>query len=154
MQLRFVRITVLIAVFVAGSSLVWAGKAGYKDDVETFFDALRQGKSGEGLSKLYGTSPWLDNIEEQLTSLQEQLSALPGRVGAYVTHELLAEREIADRLVYLGYFVVFERQPLRFEFQFYRPKDEWVLYGFSLDDALPEELAAHGREQAIREAGK
>ena len=38
----------------------------------------------------------------------------------------------------MEYFVAFERQPLRFSFQFYRAKDTWVTHSFEYRDDIDE----------------
>jgi hypothetical protein len=44
---------------------------------------------------------------------------------------------------------MFERQPVRLEFVFYRPKDKWIIYSYSFDDNIDEELIDFSRKKIV-----
>ena len=147
--MRLVAVLTTLAL-IAVPSIVVADQSEYTELVDDFFNAIAQGKSAEGVKKIYGTNPWMDRVQDQVANVQTGLSALPGTVGEYHSHELVTKKEIANRLVYLYYFVAFDRQPVRFEFQFYRADKKWMLYSFSFDDTLNDELSERGRIEAVQ----
>ena len=70
-------------------------------------------------------------------------------MGDYHGKVKLGEHEVADRLVYVSYMVLYERQPVRLEFMFYRPVNDWIIYSFSFDDEIDGELVTAGREKIV-----
>ena len=50
------------------------------------------------------------------------------------------EEDLADKLVRVDYIVSFDRQPLRFEFQFYNSNGAWMTYAFKFQDDLGDWL--------------
>lgn len=109
--------------------------------VETFFNEYKTKGAIESLTNLYATNPWMarniDSIEKlkgQLASYNEEL------VGKYYGYEPIARKSLGTSYVLMSYLIKFDRQPFRFTFQFYKPKDKWVLQAFQFDDSFDEEL--------------
>lgn len=108
--------------------------------IEKFFQDYEEGAPATALDNLYANLPWSDRIQDDIEKLKMQFTGLQSLVGAYIGYDLITQKSMADRLSIYSYLVRFERQPVRFVFEFYRPKDKWGLYGFSYDDNLDEEL--------------
>ena len=123
----------------------------YETTVSGFFERLEAGKSNDALDYLYGSSPWMARAADAIQQVKTQFKDLSSLVGDYRGKELVASKSLSDRLVYLNYLVLYDRQPVRFEFQFYRPQDKWLTYSFSFDDNLDDDLAEQGRIEAVRE---
>jgi hypothetical protein len=117
---------------------------------ERFLTQLGAGNGVEALDELYASNPWIQSSQDDILSLKNQLAGLEGIVGAYHSHLPMSEVRLAGCWVYLGYLVLFDRQPIRFEFQFYRPDSEWMTYSFSYDDDLDEDVVAEGRDRALQ----
>ena len=73
-------------------------------------------------------------LKNQMEGLTEDF------IGKYYGFELIAEKKITDSYILLSYLVKYDRQPLRFTFQYYKPNDEWRLYSFEYDGNLDAEL--------------
>jgi hypothetical protein len=121
----------------------------YLDEVEQFFQSLKAGEVDAALENLYASNPWIQGSQDSIQQLKSQLGNLGAMVGQCHDHILLAEKQLANRWVYLNYLVLFDRQPLRFEFQFYRPEETWVIHAFSFDDEIDQDLVAEGRQEAV-----
>ena len=141
---RAMTLLIVLTLFPALAPAV-AADSGFQPLVVKFFATLEAGEPLEALNELYATNPWMERAKDQVDKLKTQFTNLPELVGAYRSHSLLAEESVAERLVYMSYFVAYERQPIRFEFVFYRPRDKWILYSFSYDDKIDEDLKAQGR---------
>jgi hypothetical protein len=126
-----------------------AQDSGYQGIVQEFFTLLRDGHPVEAVEGLYGTNPWIARSRDAVETVKSSLLGLEDLVGRYRGHEALVETSLGDRLVYLSYLVVYDRQPLRFEFTFYRPEDRWMTYAFSFDDDIDEDLKQMGRNTAF-----
>jgi hypothetical protein len=69
-------------------------------------------------------------------------------VGGYTGAVKVGQLMVADRLVHVTYLALFERQPLRFEFQYYRPRNEWMIFSFEFDGDFDEDLQVEARRLA------
>lgn len=126
-------------------------RMGYYKIMDRFFDLVREGKPGEAIDAIYGTSPYRDKIADQVASLRAQfVSSSATSFGAYHSHETLIDREIAGRYAYLYVFVAYDRQPLKMEFHFYRANDTWVLQKFSYSADVDDDIATFSKYALIK----
>ncbi len=82
----------------------------------------------------------MQNVKNQLVGI-EQL------VGAYNGFERIGEYEVTNRFAHVTYMALYDRQPVRFEFQFYRPREDWMTYSFAFDVGLDDEIEAAQRSR-------
>jgi len=86
----------------------------------------------------------IDNIKTQLTSFL-------GLVGEYYGYELITEKSVGKSFKLVSYMVKYDRQPMRFTFVFYKPKDKWQVQNFQYDDNLDVELEESGKVYRLKE---
>lgn len=108
--------------------------------MDSFFKTYQKNKPVEALEELYSHTPWLERIKDDVEKLKSQFRDLKTLVGEYNGHELLYKKNVKDCFVLATYLVKYERQPIRINFEFYKPKDKWVLYSFSYDDSFDDDL--------------
>lgn len=113
----------------------------YEKLVEMFFAKIEAGKPGEAIDFLYSNNPWVSDKAKNIEKLKSDFTKFSGLIGPYLRYELLVKESAAGRLVHAQYFVSYERQPLNFTFEFYKPGDKWMTYSFSFDDNLDDWLA-------------
>jgi hypothetical protein len=110
--------------------------------VETFFKAYQEQGSTEALNELYKSNKWIDINGAAMMNLKEKMETLTiDFVGEFNGYELIVEKKLADSFILRSYLVKFERQPIRFTFQFYRPDKTWKIQNFSYDGDIDEEIA-------------
>ena len=109
--------------------------------IEEFFRTYQAGKPNEAIDNLYASNAWKNDIQESITNLKETFASLEGTVGKYNGHLLIAKRDLVGTYIIYSYLVKYERQPIRFYFEFYKPSDTWHIYSFSFDDDVDDELA-------------
>lgn len=108
---------------------------------EIFFETFQTEGSTEALDELYSTNPWMNKAEDAILKLKNQMEGLnEDYVGKYHGFEFIAEKSISDSYVLRSYMIKFDRQPLRFTFQFYKPDKTWRIYSFTYDGRLGSEL--------------
>ena len=130
----------LCAVMLLFSSQVWAQSTPEKL-VSQFFQTLEASGTSKALDDLYATNVWMDKAQEAILNLKNQMATLTeDYVGKYHGYEPITKRSIADSYVLMSYLVRYDRQPLRFTFQFYKPQNEWRVYSFKYDAGLDDEL--------------
>ena len=105
-----------------------------------FSDYEKEGVS-LALDKLYATNEWISKAADAVTNLKNQMEGLnEDFVGKYYGYELIAERRISNTYVLLSYLVKFDRQPIRYNFHFYKPGSEWKIYNFNYDGNIDDEI--------------
>ncbi len=122
----------------------------YHPVIDTFFQKVQEGEGEEAIEYIFATNPWIDPQSDAVVNLKSQFTQLPDLVGQYNDHQLLVEKVVAERFAYVAYFVAYDRQPIRFEFEFYKSKEEWLGYSFSFDAELDTEIENSGRQEALR----
>ncbi|MBC3759043.1 hypothetical protein H7U19_11540 [Hyunsoonleella sp. SJ7] len=111
------------------------------DISEQFFRDFTEKGVSEAIDNLYRTNKWMGRAGDAIIQLKSQMEGLnEDYVGKYYGKELLFEKRLTDSYVLLSYLVKYERQPLRFTFQFYKPNDKWVVYSFKFDGGISEEI--------------
>jgi hypothetical protein len=108
--------------------------------VRTFFNSYSNGKVEKAVRDIYQTNPWMARKTDDIDNLKRQLLGAIDLMGEYRGYGLLGTKDIQSDLVMFDYLVKYDRQPMRFRFMFYRPQKEWMLYSFSYDDAIDDEL--------------
>jgi len=118
----------------------------YNADIDDFFALYDKGKVVEAVDRVYSTNPWINAKADDVTKVKNQLSGIGELVGTYLGKERIGEQKIGDRMVHVTYLALYQRQPVRMEFQYYRPGDDWIIYSYSFDDKIDDELKQAARE--------
>ncbi|WP_224996330.1 hypothetical protein [Cesiribacter sp. SM1] len=108
--------------------------------MDSFFKTYQKNEPVKALDELYSHTPWLERIKDDVEKLKTQFRDLKTLVGEYNGHELLIKKNIKDCFVIATYLVKYDRQPIRINFEFYKPKDKWILFAFSYDDSFDDDL--------------
>eukprot|EP01133_Synstelium_polycarpum_P018594 gene18594-22248_t len=89
-------------------------------------------------------------MPQQIIELKGKLASTATTIGAFNGIEQITTKNTSQSLVLMSYLVKHEKQPLRFTFIFYKPKDQWILYKFKFDDNVDAELEESGRIYFIK----
>ena len=95
---------------------------------DKFFNLYEAGKIIEAVDSIYSSNRWIDRKSDDIEKLKAQFVGVSSLVGEYHGKTLLGKKDINERLISVTYMALYERQPVRLEFVFYRPKDKWVIY--------------------------
>jgi len=108
---------------------------------DTFFKDYVKSGSSIALDNLYSTNKWMTRSADAIVNLKSQMEGLnDDYVGKYYGYELIVEKRLTESFVLLSYLVKYDRQPLRFTFQFYKPNDAWMIFSFQYDGNMDEEI--------------
>ena len=88
-------------------------------------------------------------IQDQIKKVKTQLSSLEDLVGSVNNIDEINTYHVGDYFVHVTYLVTYDRQPIRYEFQFFKVKEGWRIYSFSFDDNLTEEIKSLARKSAL-----
>ncbi|MBI5916723.1 MAG: hypothetical protein HY842_15200 [Bacteroidetes bacterium] len=108
--------------------------------VAKFFTDFKIDK-GNAVKNIYQTNTWMSKASDAISNMVGEVEKLtPDYVGEYYGYSLICKKQLSDCFVLQSYIVRYDRQPLRFTFEFYKPDEEWQLYSSSFDVNLDDEL--------------
>jgi len=139
MDLNFTKLitTVVIILFTAQVN----AQSTPEDLSNLFFKTFEEKGSTDALDELYSTNTWINKAPDAVLNLKNQMEGLhEDYIGKYYGYEFITEKKISESFVLRSYLVKYDRQPLRFTFQFYKPNDIWKAYSFQYDGNLSSEL--------------
>ena len=116
-----------------------------KEVIEEFFKIYKE-DTGKALDYLYSTNVWIMNSKsDQIKLLRSQLNQFQDMVGDYIGYEYIGDARLGKSFSSFIYLVKYDRQPVRFSFEFYKPRDKWIIYAFKFDDSFNKDF-----EEAIK----
>ncbi len=136
---------IITALLLILSAPVFAGD--YDAEIQKFFSLYESGKKVEAVDSIYSTNPWMSSAADSIQNIKTQLQGIEKLVGDYNGKEFVDELNVKDRFVHVTYLALYDRQPVRMEFQFYKPKSDWIIYSFSFDVNFDDEIEAGARKR-------
>jgi len=82
----------------------------------------------------------MDRSQDAIQNLKSQLGNLQPLVGEYYGFEPITIKSAGKSFVLYSFLVKYDRQPIRFTFEFYKPQDKWRVFSFSFDEELDDEV--------------
>jgi hypothetical protein len=99
----------------------------------------------------FSTNKWLDRKQDEVANLKSKLKNLIDLCGDYYGYELLSEKTAGQNIKMVTYIVRYDREPIRFTFFFYKPKDTWRLNNFSYDEDMDKDLEEATKAYRLKE---
>lgn len=110
-------------------------------DIIYFFITYQKDGASKALDNLYSNNKWMSRATDAVANLKQQLGTLnEDYVGKYYGYELIVEKQLSDSFVFMSYLVKFDRQPIRFTFQFYKPDNKWRTHSIKYDGNVETEI--------------
>jgi hypothetical protein len=136
----------LLAIFSAASFAA----EDYEQVIGKFFSILGEGKTTEATDYLFSSNPWMGKAGvDQIQNVKTQISSLPKLMGTLRSKEKIIEEKVGDNYIYLVYLGLYDRQPIRFKFNFYRPDGKWRFQNFSFDTNVAEDVEKQADQKLI-----
>ncbi|MBW8331828.1 MAG: hypothetical protein K0M40_07400 [Prolixibacteraceae bacterium] len=108
--------------------------------IDNFFSTYQK-DPGRAVKEMYKTNVWTERITDDINDVANKVNGFSKDVmGQFNGYEQITTKKFSDSFVLYSYLVKYDRQPIRFTFKFYKPKDDWVLYAFQFDDSFDEEI--------------
>jgi argonaute-like protein implicated in RNA metabolism and viral defense len=108
--------------------------------IKKFFDEYPK-NSNKALDDLYATNVWTLRIKDAIDNLKKEVSGYNiDMVGKYYGYEPIIKKQLSESFVLYSFLVKYDRQPMRFTFEFYKPNDKWTLFSFKIDTNLDDEI--------------
>lgn len=131
---------ILITLLVMLASVTFAQTNSYQAEIDAFFSLLEKGKPSEAIQRIYESNAWMNMKTEDIQRVDQQLRNTLEIVGEYCGKDHLAETKMKEKFIHIIYVAYYERQPLRFQFEFYKPKDQWMIYSFAFDGDIDDDI--------------
>ena len=80
------------------------------------------------------------NVNIENSDLIPKLKDTISKIGHYNGNDFIIKRKAGNSMVLYSYLAKHDVQPLRITFIFYKPKEDWIVYDFSFDTEVDEEL--------------
>lgn len=140
---------VLLVVFL--SSNILKAQVTTEEITDKFFNIYEKSPL-KAIDYVFGTNKWMiDRNKDGIENVKTQLTSFLGLVGEYYGHEKITEKSVGKSYKLISYMVKYDRQPVRFTFVFYKPKDKWQVQNFQYDDNLDDELEESGKVYRLKE---
>ncbi|WP_371187322.1 hypothetical protein [Thalassotalea maritima] len=121
----------------------------YQDEIDSFFELYQQDQINEAIDFIYRSNQYITTTSEQVSNRKTQLSTLKSLVGKIHHIDKIDTYKVGDNFVHITYLVIYDRQPIRYEFQFFKITDSWKIYSFAFDDHVTIEIAELARKAAL-----
>lgn len=113
--------------------------------IDKFFNVYKQKSPLEAVDYIFSTSPFSKDVSEGVDDLKRQLKKQIDADGKFYGVDVLSKAKAGPNFIIFSYLVRHEREPLTFDFIFYKPNDKWQLQNFKFHNKTDEEL-----EEAVK----
>jgi len=93
----------------------------------------------------FNTNPWIQENSEEVDNLVTQIEEVLKYLGDYLDAERIEKIQLSDRLVVYTYLMNYERQPVRYIFELYKSKNNWMFYNIQYNLSFSEEMVSNYR---------
>ena len=112
-----------------------------KSFVISFFGTYERQGIEMALDSISQTNKYMiSESHDALENLKESLISHTNAIGNYHGYEFISEYSISENIKHYTCVVNYDKQPLRFNFTFYKSDNSWVLYSLNFDNNMMEEL--------------
>lgn len=121
-------------------SVITYGQSNPDELITTFFKEYAKSPV-KAVENLYATSVWTSRNKDGIETIKNEIAKLNvDFVGKYYGYEPIIKKQFSESFLLSSYMVKYDRQPLRFTFELYKPNDKWVLFSFKFDTDLDDEI--------------
>lgn len=121
-------------------SLLTFGQANPDEVMDAFFKEYAINPS-KAVEDIYSTNPWNSRVRDGIESMKNEVNKYTiDYIGKYYGYELITKKQLSESFILYSYMIKYDRQPLRFIFNLYKPNDQWFLLSFKIDGSLDDEI--------------
>jgi hypothetical protein len=129
----------LILLFISFVSLGQISSP--KTNIDKFFKDIASDGTDAAVAQAFASNKWMSQSSDAIKNLQDQMATLtPETFGNYQGFEVVKEKKLGESYFFYVVMAKFDRQPIRFIFEYYKPSAKWVLHGLSFDVKMEEEF--------------
>ncbi|MDB5153540.1 MAG: hypothetical protein JWR54_2291 [Mucilaginibacter sp.] len=137
--------------------LLFAGVATAQAQAQTptgiskkFFEVYAA-KPMDAIDYIFSGIPLSKQVKDDIAAIKKNLKVTVDQGGAYNGYEPITEKSVGNTLKLMSYMAKYDKQPVRFIFIYYKPKDVWKIYTFQFNTNLDDELANAASVDQLKE---
>ncbi len=97
--------------------------------------------TNKAIDDLYATNPWANRFKDAVENIKKEINSYTlDYVGKYYGYESITKKQFSESFILYSYMVKYDRQPMRFTFELYKPNDKWTVYSFKIDTEMDDEI--------------
>ena len=139
-----------LLTFIIGSSSCFAQNDPQKI-IDEFFSRYKSKSPIDAVDYIFSTNKWMTESKDQIENIKFKLGSTLKLLGSYYGQNQITKKTLGEHLTLYTFLVRYDRQPLRFNFLFYKANDQWVILNFSYDDSIDEELKEATKAYRLKE---
>lgn len=121
------------------------GVPDYHDSINAFFTKIKEGKSPESaVDALMSSNPQVSLKMDQKLLTQSGVTEIMGKCGNFIEFNSVVDKLITPRFAYVYGIAIFKKQPVRFEFMFFKNDEGWVFFNVDFGYANAKEMRRLG----------
>jgi hypothetical protein len=113
----------------------------YQQKTIEFFEKIASKESERAIDELFQGNPWIFHSMDQVNYLKSQFIGLESALGEFIDYHILVDKIIGHRYAIQYCLVFYERQPIKMEFHFYKPNDEWRIQSLNFSAEISDDLS-------------
>lgn len=99
---------------------------------------------------VFAQNKWIADKKSSIETTKIKLKDLIDQLGEFEGYELITEKRAGESYILKSFLLKYERQPIRFTFILYRPKQKWELQNLSFDTNIDEELSEAAKVDRLK----
>ena len=120
-------------------------------DISKKFFEIYAAKPMDAIDYLFADVKKIKQVSDDITAIKKNLKMTIDQDGVNNGYELITEKSVGANLKLQSYMVKYDKQPVRFIFIYYRPKDVWKIYTFQFNTNMDEELTSAAGVDQLKE---
>src|ERR1700761_5954931 len=120
-------------------------------DISNKFFEMYAAKPLDAIDYLFSDVKKNKQVSDDITAIKKNLKMTIDQDGVNNGYELITEKNVGANLKLQSYMVKYDKQPVRFIFIYYRPKDVWKIYTFQFNTNIDEELTSAASVDQLKE---
>lgn len=120
-------------------------------DISKKFFEIYAAKPLDAIDYLFADVKKIKQVSDDITAIKKNLKMTIDQDGVNNGYELITEKNVGANLKLQSYMVKYDKQPVRFIFIYYRPKDVWKIYTFQFNTNMDEELTSAAAVDQLKE---
>jgi hypothetical protein len=137
----------LVAIFAGGVK----AQAQTPTDISKKFFETYAAKPMDAIDYIFSGVTQNKQVKDDITAIKKNLKVTIDQGGAYNGYELITEKGIGGSIKLMSYMAKYDKQPVRFIFIYYKPKDVWKIYTFQFNTNLDDELTNAASVDQLKE---
>ena len=108
--------------------------------IDIFFDLIARNEAEAAVEMIFSDmGSWVPR--DSILQVRQQLLSLNQYLGHFIGYEYLGDVKLSGRYVIDNYFCYYDRQPILYEFTFYRPDAKWRVQNINFQSEFESLIA-------------